>query len=106
MLRAGDQLPTAREVVEALAINPNTVLKAYRELERDGLVHSRPGVGTFLTDLAVEALPKTVHLRLRRSLERWIESARAAHLDRDGIVGLFTLALYDALQEDAHERRA
>src|SRR5690606_41255346 len=47
-LRPGDQLPTAREVVEKLAINPNTVLKAYRELEREGLVAGRPGQGTFV----------------------------------------------------------
>lgn len=48
LLQAGDKLPTAREVVEATAINPNTVLKAYRELERDGLVEARRGVGTFV----------------------------------------------------------
>ena len=48
VLVPGDQLPTAREVVEKLAINPNTVLKAYRELERDGLVAARPGTGTFV----------------------------------------------------------
>ncbi|MFD0854965.1 GntR family transcriptional regulator, partial [Actinomadura adrarensis] len=46
LLREGDQLPTVKEVVARLAINPNTVLKAYRELERDGLVAARPGVGT------------------------------------------------------------
>ena len=46
LLQPGDQLPTAKEVVAKLAINPNTVLKAYRELERDGLVAARPGQGT------------------------------------------------------------
>ena len=49
MLREGDQLPTVKEVVGSLAINPNTVLKAYRELERDGWSSARPGVGTFVT---------------------------------------------------------
>ena len=48
LLRPGDRLPTAKEVVGALAINPNTVLKAYRELEREGLVAPRPGAGTFI----------------------------------------------------------
>ncbi len=48
LLREGDQLPTVKEVVARLAINPNTVLKAYRELEHDGLVAARPGIGTFV----------------------------------------------------------
>ena len=47
-LRPGDQLPRVKDVVGSLAINPNTVLKAYRELEREGLVEGRPGVGTFV----------------------------------------------------------
>jgi GntR family transcriptional regulator len=48
-LSEGDQLPTVKDVVAGLAINPNTVLKAYRELEHDGLVAARPGIGTFVT---------------------------------------------------------
>ena len=55
LLEPGDRLPTAQQVVSSLAINPNTVLKAYRELERDGLVRARPGVGTFI----VGRLPRT-----------------------------------------------
>src|ERR1700687_1898476 len=83
-LKAGDQLPTAREVVAKLAINPNTVLKAYRELERDGLVASRPGQGTFVAK-AAHAMPVTAHTALRRSLERWVRSARDAGLDTENI---------------------
>ena len=49
LLHEGDQLPTVKEVVAQLAINPNTVLKAYRELEHEGLASARPGVGTFVT---------------------------------------------------------
>src|SRR6188474_1223410 len=67
LLREGDQLPTVKDVVATLAINPNTVLKAYRELERDGLVSARPGVGTFVTrSLANESL--AAHEPLRRDL--------------------------------------
>jgi len=106
MLRPDDQLPTAREVVEALAINPNTVLKAYTELEREGLVRSRAGLGTFVTRSGVKPLTKPVHTRLRRSLDRWLHAAHDADLDREAIVGLFTLALYDFFEEDANERRA
>jgi GntR family transcriptional regulator len=106
ILRPGDQLPTAREVVAALAINPNTVLKAYTELERDGVVRSRPRVGTFVVDDGQRPLTKPVHLRLRRSLDRWLESAYAAGLDRESAVALVTLALYDFYQEDVDERGA
>ena len=52
LLEPGDQLPTAQQVVAKLAINPNTVLKAYRDLEREGLVRARPGQGTFVVGIA------------------------------------------------------
>ena len=105
MLRPGDRLPTAREVVEELAINPNTVLKAYRELEREGFVHSRPGAGTFVSEDAPAPLARSVHAPLRRSIDRWLTHAHAARLDRESVIALFTLALQDAYgSEDAHAR--
>ena len=91
LLREGDQLPTVKDVVASLAINPNTVLKAYRELERDGLVSARPGVGTFVTrSLANESL--AAHEPLRRDLERWLSRARAAGVDDESIEALFRSA--------------
>lgn len=99
MLRPGDRLPTAREVVEALAINPNTVLKAYRELEREGYVTSRPGAGTFVARDAPAPLERAVGAPLRRSLDRWIGHAITAGLDRETVVALFALALQDAYEE-------
>jgi GntR family transcriptional regulator len=75
ILRVGDQLPTVREVVEKLVINPNTVLKAYRELEHEGLITSRPGQGTFVVrTLAGTSLAS--HAALRQSLMRWLQRAR------------------------------
>src|ERR1700730_5123591 len=75
LLREGDQLPTVKDVVARLAINPNTVLKAYRELEHDGLVGARPGVGTFVTKtLSDDSL--TAHGPLRQDLQRWLAKAR------------------------------
>src|SRR3954470_13301093 len=89
LLVEGDQLPTVKEVVASLAINPNTVLKAYRELERDGLVAARPGVGTFVTrTLADSTFPS--HAPLRKDLERWLTKARLAGLDDESIEALFT----------------
>ncbi|MGA4992780.1 GntR family transcriptional regulator [Nonomuraea bangladeshensis] len=94
-LRPGDQLPTAREVVESLAINPNTVLKAYRELERDGLVEGRPGMGTFVLE-GVPGGTLVAHTRLRRGLERWVREAREAGLDQEDLRALFTVVLADS----------
>src|SRR5258707_3543855 len=87
MLTEGDQLPTVKDVVGRLAINPNTVLKAYRELEYEGLVAARPGVGTFVTrTLADESL--AAHGELRTELQRWLARARRAGLDEESIEGL------------------
>ena len=93
-LKPGDQLPKVRDVVAELAINPNTVLKAYRELETKGLTAGRPGQGTFITStLSQVALPELAGLR--RSLLGWLTAADTAGLDEDGIVALFTSALRD-----------
>lgn len=97
LLREGDQLPTVKEVVGTLAINPNTVLKAYRELERDGLVKPRPGVGTFVT----ATLPDTsfaAHGPLRAELRRWLAKARRVGLDDESIEALFATTFRDAAQ--------
>ena len=98
MIDTGDQLPTIKEVVATLAINPNTVLKAYRELEREGLIESRPGQGTFvLRTLAGPSLKS--HATLRRSLNRWLKEARDAGLDEESISALFV----DALRQSGEE---
>ncbi len=93
-LKPGDQLPKVRDVVAALAINPNTVLKAYKELETKGLTAGRPGQGTFIqATLSQVTLPELAGLR--RSLLGWLASAEAAGLDEDGMVALFSSALRD-----------
>jgi GntR family transcriptional regulator len=98
-LKLGDQLPKVRDVVASLAINPNTVLKAYKELETKGLTAGRPGQGTFIqATLSQVALPELTGLR--RTLTGWLASADEAGLDEDGIVALFTSVL-----RDFHERR-
>src|ERR1700678_3858424 len=79
LLHEGDQLPTVKKVVARIAINPNTVLKAYRELEHDGLVAARPGVGTFVTKTLSDPSLAS-HGPLRRDLQAWFGKAR-----RDGL---------------------
>src|SRR4051795_13499624 len=88
LLREGDQLPTVKDVVAHLAINPNTVLKAYREREREGLVAPRQGVGTFVTRTLTDA-SLAAHGPLRQDLERWMAKARRAGLDDESIEALF-----------------
>jgi GntR family transcriptional regulator len=88
LLDEGDQLPTVKDVVARLAINPNTVLKAYRELEHEGLASGRPGVGTFVTKTLSDA-SLVSHAPLRRDLERWLTKARLAGLDEESIEALF-----------------
>jgi GntR family transcriptional regulator len=97
LLHEGDQLPTVKDVVARLAINPNTVLKAYRELERDGLVSARPGVGTFVTRSLVDS-SHVAHEPLRRELRRWLGKARLAGLDDESIEALFA-STFRAAQE-------
>ncbi len=88
LLGEGDQLPTVKDVVSQVAINPNTVLKAYRELEHEGLAAGRPGLGTFVTrTLAGPSL--AAHEALRAELVRWLADARRAGLDDDSIAALF-----------------
>lgn len=99
MLRKGDQLPTVKEVVASLAINPNTVLKAYKELEHAGLAAGRPGIGTFVT-ATLPAGPVAEHAALRRELARWLGKARRAGLDEESIDALFRDCVRAAAQED------
>ena len=100
LLSEGDQLPKVKDVVATLAINPNTVLKAYRELEHDGLVAARPGIGTFVTGtLAGPALAEFVPLR--RELRAWVDRARRAGLDDESIEALFATTLRAAHGEGA-----
>jgi DNA-binding transcriptional regulator YhcF (GntR family) len=98
MLAEGDQLPTVKDVVGSLAINPNTVLKAYRELEYQGLVAARPGVGTFVTKtLADDSI--AAHAGLRTELEKWLAQARRAGLDYESIEALLLTTFRSTTKE-------
>jgi len=99
LLDAGDRLPAVREVVAATAVNPNTVLKAYRDLEREGLIEARPGHGTFVLKRPPGPPPGT-HSRLGRSLARWVRQAREAGLDDESIESLLRVTLRAAADEE------
>jgi GntR family transcriptional regulator len=99
LLHQGDQLPKVKDVVAGLAINPNTVLKAYRELEYEGLVAARPGIGTFVTG-TLDGGPLAAHGPLRRDLQRWLAKARRAGLDDESIEALFDSTFRSDSEED------
>ncbi|KAA9159971.1 GntR family transcriptional regulator [Amycolatopsis acidicola] len=99
LLAEGDQLPKVKDVVAALAINPNTVLKAYRELEHDGLVAARPGVGTFVTG-TLGGASFAAFGPLRQDLRRWLAKARKAGLDDESIEALLMSTFHESARED------
>jgi GntR family transcriptional regulator len=99
LLDEGDQLPKVKDVVASLAINPNTVLKAYRALEHDGLVAARPGVGTFVTG-TLGGAPPTALGPLRQDLRRWLSKARRAGLDEESIEALLMSTFRSSARED------
>jgi GntR family transcriptional regulator len=93
LLGPGDQLPTVKDVVARLAINPNTVLKAYRDLDHEGLVEARRGQGTFVTNKLMPDPPPDV-AGLQRDLGAWVRRARAAGVDDEGLYALFGTVLH------------
>ena len=102
-LREGDQLPTVKDVAGDLAINPNTVVKAYRQLEHEGLAGGRPGQGTFITAAAAPATPDASGA-LRASLEQWFRDADAAGLNDEAVTALIAVARQDLRQDLKKER--
>jgi GntR family transcriptional regulator len=100
LLQVGDQLPTVKDVVAGLAINPNTVLKAYRQLEYEGLAAAKPGVGTFVTGTLTGA-SAAAQGPLRRDLQRWLAKARQAGLDDESIEALFRNTFRASSEEGA-----
>jgi len=97
LLGPGDQLPTVKETVESLAINPNTVMKAYRELEHRGLAAGRPGLGTFIK-AKLQRVGGAEQAALARRLAAWMRHAAAAGLDDQSIT-----AMFDAVLRNLHE---
>jgi GntR family transcriptional regulator len=100
LLVPGDRLPKVRDVAQSLAINPNTVLKAYRELELEGLAEGRPGVGTFVTrSLAGDSLVHQADLRVE--FLGWLRRARAAGLTDEDVRALVDTTIRAARQAEA-----
>ncbi|HEV2640655.1 MAG TPA: GntR family transcriptional regulator [Actinocrinis sp.] len=99
LLSEGDKLPTVKEVVAKVAINPNTVSKAYRELEHQGLVAAKTGVGTFVTRTLGQA-SLAEHGPLQQELRGWLAKARAAGLTEPGIEAMFHSTFRENVEEE------
>jgi DNA-binding transcriptional regulator YhcF (GntR family) len=99
-LRPGDRLPLIREAVEMLAVNPNTVAKAYRQLEQEGLVTGRPGQGTFVNDAPSATISAATYTSLRRGLQTWLRRAYAAGLDEQAVKALMSSVHHQTKVED------
>ena len=99
LLEPGDQLPTAQQVVASLAINPNPVLKAYRDLEREGLVRARPGLGTFVIG-RLQSTDPAAQARVRKSMAAWLRSARDAGLSAEEIEAIYRMAFRACVTEE------
>jgi GntR family transcriptional regulator len=97
-LREGDRLPTVKELAGDLAINPNTVVKAYRQLEHEGLAGGRPGQGTFIT-AALAPPPPAASGLLRASLEEWFRSAEEAGLSEEAVTALIAVVRHEMRRE-------
>jgi GntR family transcriptional regulator len=100
ILQPGDQLPTVKDVVAKLVINPNTVLKAYRELDLEGILEGRRGQGTFVSETLPEP-PLENHEAVQKTLVEWVETARKAGLDEEAIAALFATVVRAAFFEEA-----
>ena len=87
LLRSGDRLPSVREVVTQITINPNTVHRAYRDLEHEGVVEGRPGLGTFVVASSSQ-LASEDREKLISGLRDWVDRARLVGLDAEGIAAL------------------
>jgi DNA-binding transcriptional regulator YhcF (GntR family) len=101
LLRPGDQLPTVREVVASVAVNPNTVLRAYRDLDREGLLTMRSGSGTFVAAPAAAAEEGALYAQLAGELRRWIGTARRRGADERTLAALFDQLLHETTREVA-----
>lgn len=98
LLKEGDKLPAVREVVTMIAINPNTVVKAYRELENRGFIEKRSGIGTFVSKQSAGPSPDT-QAALLDKLDGWIAEAIIAGLDEESTEALFNMALRKRREE-------
>ncbi len=100
ILSPGEQLPTVREVALQLTVNPNTVARAYRELEYRGLIESTQGRGTFVGAGATSGRGEDKELIFQQKLETVFQEARQLNIDQGRVAELFEEALKQWKREE------
>ncbi|MBV9028065.1 MAG: GntR family transcriptional regulator [Candidatus Eremiobacteraeota bacterium] len=93
VLQAGEQLPTVKQLSIDLTVNPNTVARAYRELEREQIIETAPGRGSFVRPDGVAESPRVAADIGRAALTAALREAKAVGLGRDEIQALFDAVL-------------
>jgi GntR family transcriptional regulator len=92
-LAVGEQLPTVRQMAGQLAINPNTIAKAYRALEHEGIITTRPGAGAFVSDMDSNLSNAVKKKMIAEGLERVVVEAFHMQIDRQRLSQWFDNAL-------------
>ncbi|MDR2747541.1 MAG: GntR family transcriptional regulator [Treponema sp.] len=87
-LKTGDKLPTIRSLAVALKINPNTIAKAYGELEIRGILTTQVGSGTYIADKKPENEANALNSKIQEALGRFLQEMRGLGVDREGVVRL------------------
>jgi GntR family transcriptional regulator len=101
VLSAGEQLPTVKQLAVNLTINPNTVGKAYRDLERDGVIETAPGRGSFVRTNGAVASAKGAAMDVaRENFAASVREAKSLGLSREDVRAIVDAALDRWLPED------
>ena len=87
-IQPGERLPSVRELSRMLVVNPNTVARVYTELEREGVLNTRPGLGVFVAQPGSELSRKVRKERLREALDRFLTEAVHLGFPADEVVAL------------------
>ncbi|HLX26434.1 MAG TPA: GntR family transcriptional regulator [Candidatus Cybelea sp.] len=93
VLQSGEQLPTVKQLAIDLTVNPNTVARAYRELEREQVIETAPGRGSFVRSNGVTESPKLAAEIAGDALDLALREAKSVGLERDDVRRLFEDAL-------------
>ncbi len=107
-LAAGDRIPSVRQVSRELVVNPNTVARAYTELEREGVLHTRPGLGVFVAELKAELTKRVRKQKLVELLDQFLTESVHLGFGQDEVLQLATerAQKFQWTTDVAHERTA
>jgi GntR family transcriptional regulator len=100
-LKTGEPLPSIRDLAASVIVNPNTVARAYRELEQGGLIATQKGRGSFVAERARPDAAKDLRAHLARAMDEAVAEARKFGLDDDDVRSLFE----DSLRKSPDRRR-